>query len=123
MKRILGISLCVLLTTIAFSVSGQVPFDEDPAWISSQYYTVRFENDQIRVLEFRTQPGDKDPMHSHTARVIYYLSDATFRETLPNGTVSEGSARKGDVQWADFHRHATENIGMTEAHVLTIEIK
>ncbi len=115
--------VCILLGIIAISASGQVPPDEDPVKISPQYYTVRFENDQVRVLEYHLQPGGKEAMHSHPAGVVHYLSDATFRTTLPDGTVSEGSVKKGDVQWRDFTRHAAENIGTTEAHAFAIELK
>jgi len=123
MKRIIGISIFILFGTIVISVSGQVLLAEDPTWISPQLYTVRFENDQVRVLEFHIQPGEKNPMHSHPARVIYHLSDGAVRQTLPNGTISEGVFTKGFVQWADAMTHATENIGATETHALAIEIK
>ncbi len=113
----------LLLGIIAVSASAQVPPDEDPVNISPQYYTVRFENDQVRVLEYRLRPGEKEAMHSHPAGVVHYLSDATFLTTLPDGTVSEGSVKKGDVQWREFTRHAAENIGTTEALAFAIELK
>ena len=112
-----------MLGIFTFSALGQVTSDEDPVTISPQYYTIRFENDQVRVLEYHLQPGEKETMHSHPAGVVHYLSDATFRTTLPDGTVSEGSVKKGDVQWRDFTRHAAENIGSTEAHAFAIELK
>ena len=55
--------------------------------------------------------------------VVHYLSDATFLTTLPDGTVSEGSVKKGDVQWREFTRHAVENIGTTDARAFAIELK
>ena len=99
---------------IAVSASAQVPPDEDAVKISPQFYTVRFENDQVRVLEYRLPPGEKEAMHSHPAGVVHYLSDATFRT---------GSIKKGDVEWRDFTRHTSENTGTTEAHILAIELK
>jgi hypothetical protein len=113
----------MLLGLVAFSASGQVPPGEDPLNISPQYYTIRFENDQVRVLEYRLQPGEKEPMHTHPAGVVHYLSDAIFRTVLPDGTVSEGSVTNGDVNWRDLTRHSAENIGTTEAHALAIELK
>ena len=115
--------ICLLLGIIAVSASAQVPPDEDAFEVSPQYYTVRFENDQVRVLEYRLPPGEKEAMHSHPPGVVHYLSDTTFLTTLPDGTVSEGSVKKGDVQWREFTRHAAENIGTTEAHILAIELK
>jgi hypothetical protein len=106
--------ICLLLGLIAVSASAQVPPDEDAIKVSPQYYTVRFENDQVRVLEYRLPPGEKEAMHSHPAGVVHYLSDATFRT---------GSIKKGDVEWRDFTRHTSENTGTTEAHILAIELK
>lgn len=113
----------LLLVVIAVSAAAQVPPDEDPVNISPQYYTVLFENDEVRVIEYRLRPGEKEPMHSHPEGVVRYLSEATFRATLPDGTVSEGSAKEGDVQWREFTRHAVENIGTTEAIAFAVELK
>jgi len=115
--------ICLFFGIAAISASAQVPPDEDPVNISPQYYTVVFENDQVRVLEYRLRPGEKEPMHSHPAGVVRYLSDATFLTTLPDGSVSEGSVQKGDVQWREFTIHAAENIGTTEALAFAIELK
>ena len=108
---------------IAVSATAQVPPDEDPVNISPQYYTVLFENDQVRVIEFRMHPGEKEPMHSHPKGVVRYLSDATFRSTRPDGTVSVSSAKEGDVGWREYRSHSLENIGTTEAIVFAVELK
>ena len=113
----------LILVVIAVSAAAQVPPDEDSVNISPQYYTVLFENDQVRVIEYRIRPGEKEPMHSHPEGVVRYLSDATFRSTLPDGTTSVGSAKEGDVGWREFRRHAVENIGTTEAIVFAVELK
>jgi len=113
----------LLLMVVAVSAGAQVPPDEDPVNISPEYYTVLFENDEVRVIEYRLRPGEKEPMHSHPEGVVRYLSDATFRATLPDGTVSEGTAKKGDVHWREFTRHAVENIGTTEAVAFAVELQ
>jgi hypothetical protein len=123
MNRRTGNMIFLLLGVIAVSASAQVPPDEDAVKLSPQYYTVVFENDQVRVLEYRLRPGEKEAMHSHPAGVVRYLSDATFLTMLPDGTESEGSVQKGDVQWRDFTRHAAKNIGSTEALAFAIELK
>jgi len=108
---------------IAVSAVAQVRPDEDPVNISPQYYTVLFENDEVRVIEYRLRPGEKEPMHSHPEGVVRYLSDATFRVILPDGTESEGATKEGDVQWREYTRHAVENIGTTEAVAFAVELK
>ena len=123
MKYQLKNGWCLLLTVIALSASAQVPLAEDPVRISPQYYTVRFENDQVRVLEYRLRPGEEEPMHSHSPGVVFVMSDATFLTTLPDGSTIEGSVSNGDVQWRDFTRHAVINIGTTDALAFAVEIK
>ena len=97
MKRYFGFVAGIAVGMIAVSALSQVPIDEDPVRISPQLYTVRFENDRVRVLEYRLQAGESEPMHSHPPGIVYYLSDATTRTTLPDGSSSVGSRTHGDV--------------------------
>lgn len=95
----------------------------DPVAISPQLYSVRFENDRVRVLEYRLKPGGREPMHSHPPGVVFALADATVRTTLPNGTVVAYPAHAGDVLWRDAVTHSAENVGATEAHYYAVELK
>ncbi len=113
----------LVLGALAVSALSQVAIEEDAVRISPHLYTVRFENDRVRVLEYRNPPGGTEAMHSHPPGVVYYLSDATSRTTLPDGTSSVGSRTEGDVSWLEFTRHASENIGTTELHAIAIELK
>lgn len=97
--------------------------ESDPVKLSPQLYDVRFENDRVRVLEYRLKPGQKEPMHSHPPGVVYVLSDAAFRSTTADGSVSEGPSAAGEVHWRDFTTHSAENIGATDAHALAVELK
>jgi hypothetical protein len=96
---------------------------QDPVTLSPQYYTVRLDNETVRVLEYRLKPGEKEVMHSHPPGVVYSLADAQFRTTLPDGTSSEATVRGGEVTWRERTSHSAENIGKTEAHALAIELK
>lgn len=95
----------------------------DPVALSPQLYSVRFENDRVRVLEYRLKPGGKEPMHSHPPGVVFTLADADVKTTLPNGTVVAYPAHVGDVLWRDAVTHAAENVGTTEAHYYAVELK
>ena len=97
--------------------------ETDPVKLSPQLYDVRFDNDRLRVLEYRAKPGQKEPMHSHPPGVVYLFSDSTMRTTLPDGTTSETSRKAGELYWRDFTTHAAENIGETESHALAVELK
>lgn len=97
--------------------------ESDPVKISPALYTVRVENDRVRVLDYRLKPGQQEPMHSHPPGVVYTFSDATFRSTSSDGKVTESHGRAGDLSWRDATTHAAANIGTSEAHALTIEVK
>ena len=97
--------------------------ETDPVKLSPQLYDVRFDNDRLRVLEYRAKPGQKEPMHSHPPGVVYLFSDSIMRTTLPDGTTSETSRKAGELYWRDFTTHAAENIGETESHALAVELK
>jgi len=112
-------TLLLFLFSLATSIVVSAP---NPAKLAPQNYKVLFENDQIRVIEYRLKPGEKEPMHSHLYGVfVYFLSDAKIRTTFPDGKTSEDSKKAGDTVWRDPVTHAGENIGDAEAHALLIE--
>jgi beta-alanine degradation protein BauB len=115
MKSIIFISLLVVLCQTAHA--------QDPAKTSPQYYKVLLENDQVRVLEYRLKAGEKEPMHSHPAGVVYVLSGAKLRLSYPDGRIEERAAAAGETIWRDPTTHAVENIGDTEAHAIAIDLK
>ena len=128
MKRkghlITGMLLGAVLTTFTFAITSAVKSaPQDPVKVSPQYYKVLLENDQVRVLEYRLKPGEKEPTHSHPAGIVYLLGDSTLRSTLPDGQAAESSGRAGDVSWRNPLTHALENIGKTEARALAVELK
>ncbi|PYJ67167.1 MAG: hypothetical protein DME76_15800, partial [Verrucomicrobia bacterium] len=55
---------------IPFLAIGVTASAQDPVKTSPQYYKVLLENDQVRVLEYRLKPGEKEPTHSHPAGVV-----------------------------------------------------
>ena len=96
---------------------------QDAVKTSPQFYKVLLDNDQVRVLEYRLKPGEKEPMHSHPAGVVYVLSGATLKFSYPGGRTEEKAAATGETIWRDPVTHAVENIGKTEAHALAIDLK
>lgn len=98
-------------------------FGQDPVATSPQFYKVLLENDQVRVLEYRLKPGEKEPMHSHPSGVVYVLSGATLKFSYPDGRSEEKTAVTGETLWRDSVTHAVENTGKTEAHAIAIDLK
>ena len=48
--------------------------NEDPAVTNTEHYTVLWENDLVRVLEYSDQPGDATSFHAHPDSVMVTLS-------------------------------------------------
>ena len=97
--------------------------ETDPVKLSPEYYSVRIDNDRVRVLEYRLQPGQKEPMHGHPPGVVYTINAAQFRSIAWDGTVTDTSSKPGGISWRDTMAHATENVGSTEAHSIAVELK
>jgi beta-alanine degradation protein BauB len=123
MKKSVYITLGVLGVSLALAFGARTVMAQDLAKISPQDVKVLMENDRVRVLEVRHQPGVKEPMHSHPAYVSYYLDATRVKVTLPDGKTVEKDRKAGEVQYSEPVTHALENIGTTEQHVLVIELK
>ncbi|HEV2388367.1 MAG TPA: hypothetical protein VGS20_14065 [Candidatus Acidoferrales bacterium] len=119
-----GVLLGASLVAVAFAVSSKVAAGQDPVKLAPQYYKVLLDNGRVRVLDYRLQPGQKEPMHSHPfGETVYSFTDAKVRVTYPNGKTEEALRRAGKAFWVEPVTHAAENIGTTEFHALLIEPK
>jgi quercetin dioxygenase-like cupin family protein len=95
---------------------------DDPVTSNPDHYRVLFENERVRVLEYRDAPGDVTTPHAHPDSVMYTLS--SFRRRL----VADGAQREVDMAagmagWLPAQEHHGENIGDSPTHVLFVELK
>ena len=94
----------------------------DPTHTDPDKYKVVFENDRVRVLEYRDKPGERTSPHSHPDSVMYTLS--SFERRLIHGEQQRDvQLQAGRVNWLQAQEHSGENIGTTDTHVLFIELK
>ena len=98
-------------------------FAQDPVKVAPQAFKERLSNPTVRVLEYSSRPGDKEPMHSHPAQLLYVIQGGTFKSTAPDGTPTVTEYKTGDVLWRDAVTHSGENVGTTEFKALLIEVK
>src|SRR4051812_27050837 len=105
-------STFVLMALGSLAVA-QPTFAQDPVKLSPKLYTVLLENDQVRVLEYHSKPGDKEPMHSHPSGVVYALTDVgKAKGTARDGKVENYEPLKaGTALWIDPVTHTWENMG------------
>jgi quercetin dioxygenase-like cupin family protein len=112
------------LLLIGLACIGSVTLHaQDPIKTSPQYYKVLIENDQVRMMEYRLKPGEKEAMHSHPAGVVYVLGGAKLKFTFPDGRSEEKTAATGEAIWRDPVTHAVENVGDTDAHAIAVDLK
>ena len=95
---------------------------DDPVCTDPDKYEVIFENDRVRVLEYRDKPGAKTHPHRHPDSVMYVLADFRRRVTHA-GQEREVELRTGEVRWVAAQEHVGENIGDTESHAIFVELK
>jgi quercetin dioxygenase-like cupin family protein len=95
---------------------------DDPVCTDPDKYTVIFENDRVRVLEYRDLPGGRTHPHQHPDSVMITLS--RFRRQLEAGQDGrEVAMEPGHAFWLPAQVHAGQNIGSTPTHVLFVELK
>jgi hypothetical protein len=95
----------------------------DPTSTDPDKYRVIFENDRVRVLEYRDEPGQATSPHAHPDSVMYTLSSFERRLVAESGESRDVSLAAGEVRWLDAQTHSGENTGQTPTHVLFVELK
>ncbi|TVT54233.1 MAG: cytoplasmic protein [Sedimenticola thiotaurini] len=98
-------------------------FAQDPVISDGDKYKVIFENDKVRVLDYKDQPGEKTHEHSHPAFVLYALVPFKRNIMLPNGKILMREFKAGDVLYSDEQTHIGENVGETPTHIIMVEMK
>lgn len=96
--------------------------DDDPTCTDPDLYAAIFENDRVRVLEYRDTPGAKTHRHCHPDSVMYTLS--SFRRRLHfDDETRDVDMEVGHAAWLPAQHHVGENTGSTDTHVLFVELK
>jgi hypothetical protein len=94
----------------------------DPVATNPGHYTVVFENERVRVLEYADSPGDATTSHRHPDSVMITLSG--FRRLLVHGDQErEVEMPAGRASWLPGQAHRGVNIGSTETHAIFVELK
>ncbi len=96
---------------------------DDPVVTDGDKYTVIFENERVRVLDYVDAPGQSTSTHHHPAFVLYALAPFKRRLTLGDGSTIIREFDTGQVLWSPAQAHMGENIGTTDTHVVMIELK
>lgn len=94
----------------------------DPVVTDPELYRVVFENERVRVLEYRDTPGAATHRHAHPDSVMVTLS-AFQRVISSGGREVPVDLAAGQVRWLDAQEHQGRNVGETATHSMFIELK
>jgi beta-alanine degradation protein BauB len=115
-----GIFGAALAASLVWAVPAAA---QDPVAAAPQAFKEKLNNDQVRVMEYSSKPGDKEAMHSHGRTVLYVLSGGRNRHTFPDGKTKEVEYKAGDTLWREPVSHSVENVGKTEIRMILMELK
>lgn len=118
-----ALRLALLLIFAASAALPRAANAQDPVPLYPDNYEVLFENDRVRVLDFRLRRGATERLHSHPANVAIFLTDVKIRFTLGNGETRLREARAGEVSFSEATRHSSVNVGTSDAHGILVELK
>lgn len=103
----------------------------DAVLAAEAFHRVLLENNLVRVLDTRIEPGETVPMHAHEWPMVGYLiawSDFVRRDE--HGTITADSRQSdqkpapGSAMWLPpMGPHTLENVGDGTLHMVTVEIK
>ena len=95
----------------------------DPTETDPDKYSVVFENERVRVLAYRDEPGARTSPHEHPDSVMITLSGFDRRLVGAGGESRDVTLEPAQVRWLDAQTHSGENIGETPTHVVFVELK
>lgn len=94
----------------------------DPVAVDSEHHKIEFENEQIRVLRERRDPGNV-PMHGHPDRVQVFLTDLNAILTAGDGKPQTLIGKAGEVRWRPATQHAGVVLGEKPVEQIVVEMK
>jgi hypothetical protein len=94
----------------------------DPIATNPDFYRVLWENEDVRVLEYRDLPGQETTPHSHPNSILVALTD--FERQLTIGPlVRDVALSAGSAQWLPAQTHSGRNTGATPTQTILVELK
>ena len=94
----------------------------DPVASNPLLYSVLFENERVRVLEYLDHPGQESVPHDHPDSVMVTLS--AFQRHLASGEQGvDVDMPAATARWLGAQNHSGRNTGPTDTHCIFVELK
>lgn|GEM_PF-593905 len=123
--RCITLGCLLMLSALVSSVAAQEHTQSiDPVTVSPGIFTVLLENEAVRVVSYRLEPGEHDEWHTHPPKVSYTVSGGTLRIHLDDGSSFVVEEKSNTATWMDrLGKHYAENIGKSTVHIVLVEVK
>jgi len=113
------------------TVSPLWPPDLDALIAAPAYHRLMLENERVRVLDTKIEPGERTPVHTHRWPAVHYvLSWSAFVRRNERGTVlldtrtTALASSPPEILWGEpLAAHSLENVGPTALHIISVEQK
>jgi quercetin dioxygenase-like cupin family protein len=112
------------LVAIAGTCAVMAPslaFGQDVMQYGVRHLKVLAEDQKVRVLKYTPLAGEKTPMHSHPATVVYVIKGGRMKVTLPDGTSTVVDLKAGVASLRAPVTHSDEALDDLES--VLIELK
>lgn len=109
-----------------------LPISMDGVIAAPDHHKIIFENERVRVVEFKVSSGDTVPLHTHrfpTVNYVLKLSEFLSYDSKGNlkldSRTGEVSQKEGTVFYLPAFPplHSVENVGANELHGIAVELK
>jgi quercetin dioxygenase-like cupin family protein len=122
MKQGLG-GIRILAAACGLLVGGAA-MAQEMSKVDPTHVAVKQDNDTLQVTEVTLKPGERLPLHTHPAYVLYTIHGGTVRLAYQGGKTDDVAWDHGDVIYGDPEGpHTTENVGKTTVKILVVELK
>ncbi len=109
----------ILIAAVLLSAVAAVAADN----ISGATENTLLDTPQVKVFEKRYPPGSVSPMKKHPQRSIYFITDAHFVVTAPDGKTENRDFKAGTAAWGDDEMLAVTNAGSEEIRIIITYVK
>jgi predicted metal-dependent enzyme (double-stranded beta helix superfamily) len=124
-------AIAFLVVGLIVSLPAIAEKDYEPVGVAGNHHLVRFENEDVRVLEVVIAPGDTVPFHQHTMESVFVTlqpASLVFRDLEGNILKEVDRSDFSDLPHYDARTAApaprsVENIDSTTMKAIRIELK
>jgi mannose-6-phosphate isomerase-like protein (cupin superfamily) len=109
------------LAAAAFLLCCSAASAQDVASFGLKFVQVLAEDDKARVLKYTPHAGDKTPMHSHPATVVYVIKGGRVKSVFPDGSTKITEVKTGQSLIRPPVTHADE--ALDDVELVLVELK